>query len=96
MSSEEPSQRNLIGSYIFPFVSLILKQFGDQSYSEQQQQALASKVTGMIIEIASIPSMLVACQTLDSLHLKTREALQLINQAEAQRSQFVSSSSSSM
>lgn len=50
----------------------------------------------MIIEIASIPSMLLACQTLDSLHLKTREALQLIKQAEAQRSQFVSSSSSSM
>ena len=43
---------------------------------------MTAKVTGMIIEIPSLQQMFVACQTLDALHLKSREAIQIIRQAE--------------
>lgn len=43
---------------------------------------MTAKATGMIIEIPSLEQMLMACQTLDALALKTREAVQLIQQAE--------------
>lgn len=44
---------------------------------------MTAKVTGMIIQIPNLQQMLLACQTLDNLALKSREAVQLIQQAEA-------------
>ena len=44
---------------------------------------LTAKVTGMVIEIPALTQMLMACQSLDALALKSREAVQLIQQAEA-------------
>ena len=44
---------------------------------------MTAKVTGMIIQIPNFTQMLYACQTLDNLALKSREAVQLIQQSEA-------------
>ena len=49
--------------------------------------SFTAKVTGMIIEIPSFPQMLMACQTLDALALKSREAIALIQQAELSSAQ---------
>jgi len=57
---DEPSQRNMIGSFIYPYVDLIMKN-ADKDLSQQQQLALSAKATGMIIEIPSIPQMMMAC-----------------------------------
>ena len=84
LATDEVSRRNMIGSFVYPYINLILKQVRLAEGSQQQDMSsLTAKVTGMIIEIPSLPQMLMACQTLDSLALKSREAVQLIQQAEA-------------
>ena len=69
----------MVGSLIYPYINLILKQ---AQMDGSDPSGLTAKVTGMIIEIPSLQQMLMACQTLDALALKTREAVQLIQQAE--------------
>ena len=57
VSVDEPSQRNLIGSFIYPYINLILKQVQgvDASNDGSGLSPLTAKVTGMIIEIPSLP-----------------------------------------
>ena len=77
----------MIGSFIYPYVNWIMKQLPDlassRALSENELSALTAKVTGMIIEIPSMQQVLLACQTLDVLANKSREAVLLIRQAEA-------------
>ena len=71
----------MIGSFIYPYINLLLKQVQSNNGMPQQQRdlsTLTAKVTGMIIEIPNLSQMLLACQTLDALALKSREAIQLI------------------
>ena len=76
---DEASRRNLIGAFIYPYIDLILKQVPVLAQqSADGGSLLTAKVTGMIIEIPALPQMLAACQTLDALALKSREAVQLI------------------
>ena len=78
MNGDEPGQRNLIGTFIYPYINLLLKQIPANQAAQQDLSPLTAKVTGMIIEIPSLQQMLMACQTLDALALKSREAIALI------------------
>ncbi len=50
MSVDEPSQRQLVGSFIYPYIDFILKSSPMQApISQESLAALTSKVTGMII-----------------------------------------------
>lgn len=83
MSVDETSQRQLVGSFIFPYVEYILKSVPMQGQiSEESLKALTAKVTGMVIQIPSFPQMMMATRSIDDLALKTREAVSLIQAAE--------------
>jgi len=54
VSVDEPAKRNLVGSFIYPYIALILKQSSSANQSEDHLNALTAKVTGMIIEIPAL------------------------------------------
>lgn len=64
VSVDEPSKRNLIGSFIYPYINLIMRQVPDQTLQRTGPDGLSpltAKVTGMVIEIPNLTQMLMAC-----------------------------------
>ena len=83
---DEPSKRRFIGHFIYDYVTYVLRQSpGPRGFIDRSD--LAPKVTGMLIELADFRQLLLTCQSLDTLALKIREALHLIQQATAETPQ---------
>lgn len=77
---QEQEKRQTIGSFIYPYVTMVVKQLQPRLSATQATQVTA-KTTGMVISIPSFAALVNTVATFDVLAMKTREALAILEEA---------------